>query len=293
MSTLGDIVKKRECDTISVSGYGKEEEGKMKITALVENESHCELVPKHGLSLYVETERHKLLFDVGPKGVLVENAHRRGIDLASVDTVILSHGHYDHTGGLKEFLEENHHAKIYVRKSAFRRHFVKTGTGFYDIGLSKEWETHPQLLLLDGDTRIDEELLLFAPKGKDETFSPENASLFEEDAPDCFEHEQNLIIREKKTALLMGCGHMGVANIMRCGAVFSPDLCIGGFHLFNPAQGTTVPRELLDRIAAELRHYPTTDFYTCHCTGREAFEYLAAQMPNLRYLSCGENITAG
>ena len=264
----------------------------MKITALVENESRCELVPKHGLSLYVETERHKLLFDVGPKGVLVENARRRGVDLASVDTVILSHGHSDHTGGLAEFLAENDRAKIYVRKSAFRRHFVKTPTGFHDISLSEEWKTHPQVFLLEGDAEIDEELVLFAPEGKDETFSPANASLFEEDAPDHFEHEQDLMIREKKTALLMGCGHMGVVNIMRRAAVFSPDLCVGGFHLFNPTQGTTVPRELLDRIAAELRHYPTTDFYTCHCTGREAFEYLAGQMPNLRYLSCGDSIVA-
>lgn len=263
----------------------------MKITALVENESRCELVPKHGLSLYVETERHRLLFDVGPAGVIVENARRRGIDLSAVDTVILSHGHSDHTGALSEFLAENDRAKIYVRKSAFRGHFVKTAAGLRDIGLPEEWKDHPQFVLLDGDARIDDELTLFAPKELDDTFSPANASLYEGEHPDRFEHEQNLLLREKKTALFLGCGHRGVVNILKASGVL-PDLCVGGFHLLDPTKGTTVPRPLLDRIATELQNYPTTDFYTCHCTGREAFETLAERVPNLRYLSCGEIIIA-
>ena len=70
----------------------------MKITALVENKSSCELAAVHGLSLYIETDRHKLLFDLGPDDTLLKNAQKRDIDLRQADTVVLSHGHSDHGG---------------------------------------------------------------------------------------------------------------------------------------------------------------------------------------------------
>lgn len=86
----------------------------MKITSLVENISQCELKAKHGLSLYIETKEHKLLFDVGPDGTLFDNARKRGIDLAQIDTVIISHGHLDHAGALRDFLKLNTKAKVYI-----------------------------------------------------------------------------------------------------------------------------------------------------------------------------------
>lgn len=73
----------------------------MKITALVENTSHCELRSAPGLALYIETPRHKLLFDLGPDDTLFQNCERRGIDLGAVDTVVISHGHGDHGGALR------------------------------------------------------------------------------------------------------------------------------------------------------------------------------------------------
>ena len=68
----------------------------MKITALVENRSESDLKPVHGLALYIETQRHRILFDLGPDDTIFENAEKKGISLADVDTVILSHGHSDH-----------------------------------------------------------------------------------------------------------------------------------------------------------------------------------------------------
>lgn len=71
---------------------------------------------------------------------------------------------------------------------------------------------------------------------------------------------------------------------------YHPDLCVGGFHLFNPVSKKSVPAMLLDDIAAELQKYQNTDFYTCHCTGKKAFRYLSGKMKNLHYISCGERI---
>ena len=91
----------------------------MKITALVENISDGSVRSAHGLSFYIETKMHKLLFDVGPNSTLFENAVKKHIDLSQVDTVIISHGHKDHGGALKRFLQINRTAKIYLQKSAF------------------------------------------------------------------------------------------------------------------------------------------------------------------------------
>lgn len=76
----------------------------MRVTVLVENHSDGVCTARHGLSLYIETKLHRLLFDLGPDETVFENAERLGIDLAAVDTVIISHGHNDHGGALGHFL---------------------------------------------------------------------------------------------------------------------------------------------------------------------------------------------
>ena len=108
----------------------------MKITALVENQSDCELRAKHSLSLYIETKNHKILFDVGPDNTLFANSDILHIDLSKVDTVILSHGHIDHGGALEQFLKINHNAKVYAQKGVFEKHYSKLLFGKIDIGIN-------------------------------------------------------------------------------------------------------------------------------------------------------------
>ncbi len=262
----------------------------MKITALVENLSKCELRPIHGLSLYIETKNHRILFDLGPDNTLFENSKIRNIDLAQVDTVILSHGHMDHGGALASFLEINTTAKIYIQRNAFEPYYSKTSLKEVHIGLDETLETHTQVILLDGDYKIDDELALFTVKEIDKCYSPANDVLYSAHGKDNFSHEQNLVIEENKTTLIMGCGHCGVVNIMNKAKEYNPKVCVGGYHLFNPTTKETAPTSLLDEIAKELKAYSEFQFYTCHCTGEEAYAYLSKQLDNLHYLSCGENI---
>ena len=263
----------------------------MKIKTLVENTTNCGAATAHGLALYIETAMHKLLFDLGPDDTLFINAQAKGIDLSAVDTVIISHGHYDHGGALEKFLSVNPHAKIYVQRGAFLPHFrVMDGEWSYN-GIDRSFADHPQIVLLDGDAVIDSELSLYTVVGQSKNLSEANSVLYEVDAPDRFVHEQSLILRsEGVSALIMGCGHTGIINILEKTADCRPDICIGGYHLMNPATGRCVRRELLDAVAAKLAEYPDTTFYTCHCTGQEAYKYLADRLKNMRYIACGDEL---
>ena len=74
------------------------------------------MLTEHGLSIYVETDRHKILFDSGQSNAFIKNAETLGINLEEIDTAVLSHGHYDHSGGWKGFLEVNQKAEIYMQR---------------------------------------------------------------------------------------------------------------------------------------------------------------------------------
>ncbi|MDL2300279.1 MBL fold metallo-hydrolase [Clostridiaceae bacterium OttesenSCG-928-D20] len=262
----------------------------MKITALVENISKTEVKSRHGLSLYIETKTHKILFDLGPDKTLIENARLLGIDLSKVDTVIISHGHRDHGGALADFLSINKTARIYIQKTAFDEHYIKIGLLKIDIGLDKSLKDHPQVRSIEGDYKIDDELYLFTASQNGKCYSPANDTLFGKNDKDNFLHEQSLIIRENCTALIMGCGHTGIVNIMEKAKEHKPAFCIGGYHLYNPTTKKTVSKDLLDEIISELAEFKETQFLTCHCTGLKAYEYLSERMSNISYLSCGEQL---
>ena len=91
----------------------------IRITTLVENTaSGVSLLAEHGLSFWIEYANKRILFDTGQSNILVKNAKALGIDLAETDAIVLSHGHYDHTGGLAAVLNIAEKAKIYLHPGA-------------------------------------------------------------------------------------------------------------------------------------------------------------------------------
>ena len=127
----------------------------MKITALMENTSSSpDIACEHGLSLYIEACGKKILFDMGQSDAFAQNAKRLGVDLAAVDVAILSHGHYDHGGGVLTFFEENDRAPLYVSERAFAQHY--NGTEKY-IGLDPRIEKSERVV------RTGDEDVLLAP----------------------------------------------------------------------------------------------------------------------------------
>ncbi len=110
-----------------------------KITTLVENSVSIggsrKLIGEQGLAFLIETGSHRILFDTGQYMALENNARVLGTELAGVDTVILSHGHYDHTGGLKHLLDCNSHFSLYAHPDVFARKLIKRKGQYREIGI--------------------------------------------------------------------------------------------------------------------------------------------------------------
>ncbi len=94
---------------------------------------------EHGLSFFIEKNGFSILFDTGSTGAFVENARKMGVDLENLDATVLSHGHYDHCGGLESFFKVNNESTIYLRKNADDDYYLKYLIFFKKyIGLNKE-----------------------------------------------------------------------------------------------------------------------------------------------------------
>lgn len=277
----------------------------MRIVTLIENtEGQSGCTAAHGLSFYVETGRHRLLLDAGPSEETLRNAERLGVDLTAVDTVVLSHGHYDHSGGLMPFLAINSRAEVYMQRTADGAYYADDGAdapgGQYRyIGIDPQIAASPQVIFTDGDYVIDEELSLFTvgSRSHELPFTDANLKVLRDGVyeQDDFGHEHCLVISaEGKHVLMSGCAHNGILSILdayreRYGG--DPDVAISGFHLMKKTPYTE--EELAEVIATadELRGYKT-QLVTCHCTGVPAYEAMKEILgEQLSYAHSGDEIT--
>lgn len=263
----------------------------MVIKVLVENTAiSAEYGKVHGLCLYIETAGHKILFDLGPDKLFLDNAEKMGVKIDEIDTVVISHGHYDHGGALGLFLQHNHRAKIYIHKKAFDRHFTKVLGLYIGVGLDASLASHEQIVLTEGNLELDEELMIVTEVKERDLFPQSNRSLYTVEngkkLRDDFSHEQSLLIREgEHKVLLAGCAHCGIVNILNRA---NQDLgepvthVIGGFHIMKDKSP-----ELVRGIALRLKGYDI-QYYTCHCTGQKNFALLQEEMrEQIQYVPVG------
>lgn len=278
----------------------------MKITSLVENTSATGMPVEHGLSLYIQLNADvndnanhavNILFDMGQGTLFAENAERLGVDIADVDVAIVSHGHYDHGGGLKTFLELNKKAKVYVHKDAFQPHYSLRENGLAYIGLdplqlSLKGREKDRIVLCGDQTRIGDKMTLFADVHGRCCCPTGNRLLFEDplqlplkggenETPridalrnDRFTHEQNLVIEEgDKVVLFAGCAHNGIVNIMRkaetvlrqgSAQVIGKKLThvLGGMHLVKSGLSEEEENAFIADLAEELMFYTSTGLST-------------------------------
>lgn len=272
----------------------------MKVITLFENRTISkEYKSSHGLSFYIETNKHKILFDTGTDNSFVYNASKLGVNLEEVDIAVISHGHYDHGGGLEAFLKVNNKAKVYIGKGAFDHHLIKLlGIFKYNIGLKKELISS-RFEFVDGIISIDDELLLFnniegnklLPKGNDKLLKKYSDGSVKKDD---FNHEINLLIKENdKYSLFCGCAHRGIINIIgKAKSIANSNIntVIGGFHLMGMKVNNPKSKVYFDELSISLNNSNVNKYYTCHCTGEEVYNHLSKNMSNLDELKTGDVI---
>lgn len=270
----------------------------MKIISLVDNISNrSNIGSEHGLSFYIETEKHKLLFDLGSSDLYFKNAQVLGIDLKAVDTVVISHGHYDHGGGLKHFMSINSTAKIYIHIDAFDDFYSIKQKSIEYIGLDKSLSDNPRISFVHNDIVIDDKLQLFSNvKMHEKRFSLNKQLKEKKDGKykeDNFLHEQNLIIYEKGAkALIAGCSHNGITNIIQAFISITggiPNFVFGGFHL--SASGCKHESEKVIHKLAERLDEWDAKYFTCHCTGTKPYQLLKQTLNDkIDYFLAGNEI---
>lgn len=271
----------------------------MRVVCLVENTSanpvcQCE----HGLSFYIETAKHKILMDAGATDLFAKNALALGVDLTAVDIVFLSHGHYDHSGGMMTFAGMNRKASIWMQKSATGDYYHKSNTQERYIGIAPEITELTQVKYAGEEQIIDEELSLFAKVTERCLWPAGNLVLKVRQADsfiqDDFVHEQYLVIKQgEKNVLISGCAHNGILNILnKYKALYQrePDAVFSGFHMRKKEGYTEEDIRTIKAIASELTKW-NTKFYTGHCTGEEPYRIMKEIMGGqLVYVHSGDEI---
>ena len=285
--------------------YVKAGKKTVRIVNLIENtEGKAGCISAHGLSFYIESGDRKILMDLGPSEDTLTNAKALGVDLGAVDTVILSHGHYDHSGGILPFAEINNHAGIYMQALATGDYYADDGPDAGDerfryIGIDKSIRDLKQVKLIDGDCKISEGIELFTIKNRTHELPFTNKRLLiktgNEFVRDDFKHEHFTVLTEgDKKVLMGGCAHNGILSILdaykdKYGK--APDMVISGFHLVKKTDYSDEEIEEIKTIAEELNKFPTK-FVTCHCTGLPAFDIMKNIMGDkLEYVHSGEEIS--
>ncbi len=264
----------------------------MKIITLADNRTQTEsLETEHGLSLYIETDdNQKILYDTGQTDLFVRNAQRLGVDLEAVDRVVISHGHYDHIGGLVDFLNINKSAKVYMNESLFEYEYFSVKKGVKKMnGFTPELLEHSdRFVLLNKNVQFGKTSFItnishtyHTPKGNTILYRQKDGK----EELDDFSHELILVVDTAKgLCIFTGCGHNGVLNIAATVQSFIPSKKIhclfGGFHLIDGKDFVeTETTEELTNIATQLvALMPTAHFYTGHCTSEKAIEVLSNKM---------------
>jgi 7,8-dihydropterin-6-yl-methyl-4-(beta-D-ribofuranosyl)aminobenzene 5'-phosphate synthase len=256
----------------------------LALTVLVENHTtRPDLAAASGLALHLDDGRHRVLFDTGPDARVIDHAHRLGIDLAAVDTIVLSHGHYDHSGGLPALAQwygaRGLRPRLVAHPGAFVRRGVLLRLGSWshtlrDLGapcafdaMQTAFEPHltrepyalaggrwhflgqiPRHAAFDGGRTL----------GWRQTTHGAVADGIDDDSGLVWQGDAGLVI-------ISGCAHAGICNLTEAARMIAGSTAVqavlGGFHLRSAGPGQ------LWRTRRYFKQLGTPRVAACHCSG--------------------------
>lgn len=271
----------------------------MKIVSLIDNEKYDNsLLSEHGLSLFIEFENKKFILDTGASGNFIYNAKKLGINLEDIDFIVISHGHYDHIGGLQYLLEINSKAKVYIKPSCNNSFYSMKYNILKPIGFNKSLFNYfgNRFVMVNSFNEICNNVFLIPEIQKPFDNSPITKNLYvSEDNTICndtFTHELLLVFKENnKLNVFTGCSHNGIDNMLYTTKTFFKDLdlnlIIGGFHLKSINSNSLYIAQLISNV----EKFNPKKIYTCHCTGLNAYNVLKDSLKEkIDYLGAGKTI---
>ena len=255
----------------------------LEMTVLIDNVAEAPLASEWGLSILIHADNRTILLDTGASGLFAQNAEVLGIDLAKVDTGVLSHAHYDHADGMDTFFSLNQDAPFLVRDGSCENCFgIKEGNLRY-IGIQKGvLDRHDKRVqYVSGVYKICDGIWLVPHRKADYSAIALRNDLYtvdrEERIPDDYAHEQSLVIEtERGLVVFNSCFHTGMSNILKdiSELLGRSDVCayVGGLHLYKMTD------EELDTLSEEIKSTSVEHFFTGHCTGDHAFGFFKERL---------------
>ena len=265
----------------------------IKITTLTENTANYGFLAEWGLSILVEVDGYRVLVDTGRSFSTVYNAQLLGIDLATVDRIVISHGHADHTGGLRKVLERSGEKQILGHPDIWASKYVKRSEEkelYAGIPHSREEleSCGARFKLVREPVHITERVMTTGVipmiSGYEEI---ENNILVKRAGklhPDPLADDLALIIdTDFGLVVILGCAHRGIVNTLRHAQNITGNrlvyAAIGGTHLFRASE------ERIDRTIKDLREMGIQRLGASHCTGFRASSRLAQEFEDIFFLN--------
>ena len=252
----------------------------LRITTLIENmpDEEGKLLAEHGLSLHIEFDGKRILFDTGQTGDFVKNADLLGINLKCLDDIIISHGHYDHSGGVTTVLPEiGRTIPFYVGEGFFVPKYKHLSDGTYRYNGNPftqqelaDCEVDLQIVTEDV-TYLTEKILLFKNFPSVSEFEKMNEKFVlsqgEAYSRDEFREEIALGLRTSKgLVLIVGCSHVGICNILQAVSERVEEsiyAVLGGTHLMEADE------ERLEKTMEVFHKFGVQCVAVSHCTGEQ------------------------
>ncbi len=262
----------------------------MRITVLCNDKALKGFHKEHGLSLFIDMEDKSYLFDTGASDVAVKNAKKLGMDLETVASIIISHGHYDHLGGLSEFLKVIGKRTVFIGNGTLNRKLSGEKNASPDelnklyINLSSVFETIEEAREINDGIFVIPAVSYVTDERPQKKYKHIVNGEKEEDE---FRDELTLLlVKDGKGTVITGCSHRGIINILTETSRYSHiENVIGGLHLLHKEE------QELNTICSKLEKLEVSNYFVGHCTGDKAIEIMKENLSaNVKEIKAGNII---